>query len=65
MLVLNFIDNCCENCVGPSTQRKKFPKQYTNLAEDPAHAAIVEEYKAKLLAKLEAVRTNDLDINYK
>lgn len=37
------------------------PKQYTNLADKPEHAAKVEEFKAKLAAKLQEVRTNDLE----
>jgi iduronate 2-sulfatase len=38
----------------------KDPKQYTNLAQDPAHAERVAGFKAKLAMKLEAVRDNDL-----
>ena len=38
------------------------PKQYTNLADNPGYAAVVDDFKAKLKAKLEAVRTNDLDL---
>jgi iduronate 2-sulfatase len=36
------------------------PKQYTNLAATPAHAAKVAEFQARLAAKLREVRTNDL-----
>lgn len=39
---------------------EKDPKQYTNLAGSPAHQPIVDAFKAKLAAKLAAVRTNDL-----
>jgi iduronate 2-sulfatase len=37
------------------------PKQYTNLARQPAYAGVVAEYRAKLAAKLTAVRTHDLE----
>jgi len=37
------------------------PQQYTNLADKPEFAAVVEGFKTKMLAKLKAVRTNDLD----
>ena len=36
------------------------PEQYTNLAEDPAHAAVVDRFKNQLAEKLRAVRDNDL-----
>lgn len=36
------------------------PKQYTNLAEDPAHRATVAAFEAQLAAKLAEVRDNDL-----
>ena len=36
------------------------PQQYTNLAMRPEHQLIVEGFKAKLAAKLKAVRTHDL-----
>lgn len=36
------------------------PLQYTNLANQPEHKARIESFKAKLAAKLKAVRTNDL-----
>ncbi len=39
---------------------KKDPMQYTNLAEAPEHAKTVARFKAKLAAKLRAVRDNDL-----
>lgn len=38
----------------------KDPKQYTNLALRPEYAAVVQEYRGKLAAKLAEVRTNDL-----
>ncbi len=39
---------------------KKDPKQYTNLANDPAFAEVVATFKQKMTEKLAAVRTNDL-----
>jgi len=36
------------------------PKQYTNLASRPEHQPAVERLKAKLAAKLEGIRRNDL-----
>jgi len=36
------------------------PRQYTNLANDPKYASVVESFKEKMRAKLAAVRTNDL-----
>ncbi len=39
---------------------RKDPKQYTNLAENPEYALVVERFKAKMARKLEEVRTNDL-----
>ena len=36
------------------------PKQYTNLAVKPEHAALVAEFRAKMDAKLKAIRDNDL-----
>ncbi|MFP6691775.1 MAG: sulfatase, partial [Pirellulales bacterium] len=39
---------------------EKDPKQYTNLAADPKHRQLVKEFQAKLAAKLQAVRDNDL-----
>jgi iduronate 2-sulfatase len=41
------------------------PKQFTNLALKPEHAATVKRFQATLAAKLAAVRTNDLGIDYK
>jgi hypothetical protein len=38
----------------------KDPKQYTNLAGNPEYKELVEEFKAKMTAKLKAVRANDL-----
>jgi len=39
---------------------KADPKQYTNLAGKPDHEKIVDQFKAKMAAKLKEVRTNDL-----
>ena len=36
------------------------PQQYTNLVDDPAHAATVARFKTKLATKLRDVRNNDL-----
>jgi len=36
------------------------PKQYTNLATKPKHSALVAEFRAKMQAKLKAIRENDL-----
>ena len=36
------------------------PRQYTNLASRPEHQAVVQGFRAKLAAKLKAVRANDL-----
>ncbi len=38
----------------------KDPEQYTNLAVNPEYAPKVDEFKARMVAKLEAVRDNDL-----
>jgi hypothetical protein len=43
---------------------RKDPKQYTNLAENPKHAATLARFKRQLTAKLAAVRSNDLGIDY-
>lgn len=43
----------------------KDPEQYTNLVENPEYAAVVDEFRAKMTAKLAEVRTNDLGIDYK
>ena len=43
----------------------KDPRQYTNLASDPEHAEIVEQFQLLLKKKLEAVRDNDLGIKYR
>lgn len=40
---------------------QKDPQQFTNLAQVPSHAATVKEFRAKLMAKLQGVRTNDLE----
>ena len=39
------------------------PKQFTNLAANPAYASVVEGFKAKMAAKLEELRNNDLNLN--
>lgn len=44
---------------------QKDPKQYTNLADLPDHAEIVQQFKARLTRKLGDVRTNDLEIAYR
>ena len=41
---------------------EKDPKQYTNLAELPQHASLVDEFKTKLAGKLSELRNNDLDL---
>ena len=38
------------------------PRQLTNLANSPEHVSRVEEWKAKVTAKLTAVQTNDLSL---
>lgn len=43
---------------------RKDPGQYDNLANDPGHAATVTRFREKMKAKLAAVRTNDLGLNY-
>jgi iduronate 2-sulfatase len=43
----------------------KDPKQYTNLAAGAEHAKTVTRFKARMTEKLQAVRTNDLGIDYK
>ncbi|WP_209404210.1 sulfatase [Pseudozobellia sp. WGM2] len=42
----------------------KDPKQYTNLAKNPVYGDTVAFFQTKLKEKLEAVRTNDLEIEY-
>ena len=39
---------------------EKDPKQYSNLAEDPAHAQRVAAFRAQMTAKIADVRDNDL-----
>ena len=39
---------------------EKDPKQYANLAAMPEHAAVVAGLRAKMAAKMKALRTNDL-----
>ena len=41
---------------------EKDPKQYTNLAKDPAHAKRVTSFKANLAMKLKEERDNDLEV---
>jgi iduronate 2-sulfatase len=36
------------------------PKQYNNLADDPAHESVVSRFRAQFTAKLRELRTNDL-----
>lgn len=43
---------------------KKDPKQYTNLAKDPAHAEVIARFRVQMAAKLKEVRTNDLGLRY-
>ena len=43
---------------------KKDPQQYTNLARKEQYKELVESFKKKMTAKLKAVRTNDLGLNY-
>ncbi|MEN3939721.1 sulfatase [Prosthecobacter sp. SYSU 5D2] len=43
---------------------EKDPEQYTNLAEKPEYASVVEGFKKKLAARLQEVRTNDLNLSY-
>ncbi len=40
------------------------PGQFTNLADDPSHAATSLAFQNRLKARLQAIRTNDLDIDY-
>ena len=41
---------------------EKDPEQFTNLAENPAYATVVDDFKEKLKHKLQEVRTNDLNL---
>ncbi|SFF19929.1 sulfatase [Sunxiuqinia elliptica] len=41
---------------------EKDPQQFTNLAENPAYATVVDDFKEKLKHKLQEVRTNDLNL---
>jgi hypothetical protein len=36
------------------------PKQYNNLAADPAHTELINVFKAKMKLKMTQIRTNDL-----
>ena len=41
---------------------RKDPRQYTNLAvKNDSHSEVVERYRKKMTAKLEALRDNDLE----
>ena len=40
---------------------RKDPKQYTNLAKDPAYEKVVKRFKNKMALKLREVRNNDLN----
>ena len=42
----------------------KDPGQFTNLAEEPSHARIAQSFQHRLAARLQTIRTNDLDIEY-
>ena len=42
---------------------KKDPKQYTNLAKDPAHQKTIARFKARMANKLREIRNNDLKKN--
>lgn len=44
---------------------EKDPKQYVNLANKPEYSEVVDDFKQKLKAKLNEVRTNDIGIDYK
>lgn len=41
---------------------EKDPQQFTNLAENPAYATVVDDFKEKLKHKLQEVRANDLSL---
>lgn len=41
---------------------EKDPQQFTNLAENPAYATVVDDFKEKLEHKLQEVRANDLNL---
>ena len=41
------------------------PGQFTNLAEEPLHAETSLAFQNRLKARLQAVRKNDLDIDYR
>jgi hypothetical protein len=43
---------------------RKDPKQYTNLASDPNHAAVIARLRNKMKAKLAEIYTNDLGLKY-
>ena len=40
---------------------KTDPRQYTNLAGNPAHARTLDRFREQMTAKLAAIRDNDLD----
>lgn len=39
---------------------EKDPRQFTNLARNPEYKAVVEHFRARMAAKMEELRTNDL-----
>ena len=43
----------------------KDPGQFTNLADDPSHARITQSFQGRVAARLQAIRTNDLGIDYR
>jgi len=42
---------------------KEDPKQFTNLANSPEYAHVVQELRAKMAAKMKAIQDNDLGLN--
>ena len=40
------------------------PKQFNNLANDPAYSKALKEMQSRLIQKLKEVRKNDLEIDY-
>ena len=43
---------------------RKDPKQYTNLAENPKYAKVVDDFKLQVAAKMRDLRDNDLGLDY-
>ena len=41
------------------------PKQYNNLAGDPAYTELIDAFKAKMKLKMTEIRTNDLPASIK